>query len=79
MKTYRVYCLDDRGRITRGQWVEAHDDDDIRRRAAEIRTDTASRVEIWEGQRPLGPAEAPNGAHSTNGSAAKPGDQLEPL
>jgi hypothetical protein len=57
MPSYRVYWLNARRRILRGNWIQARDDDDARRKASTLcEPDTAS-IEVWEAARPVGEVE----------------------
>ena len=54
MSSYRVYWLDHKNRITRGEWIEADDDDDAHRRAVELcQEGDADRIQVWQAARPV--------------------------
>jgi hypothetical protein len=53
MRSYRVYWLDNRRRIVRGDWLQALDDDDARRQAAELCDEDTPTIEVWEAARPV--------------------------
>jgi hypothetical protein len=49
MPDYRLYCLDDLGKIAEGEWIEAKSDDEaiVMARAKRLSVD----CELWEGNR----------------------------
>ncbi len=53
MQTYRIYWLDDKGRIRRGEWIEAEDDDHARRLAEGLCDEGTPTIEVWQGARPV--------------------------
>jgi hypothetical protein len=53
MKWYRAYWLDGRRRITRGDWLEALDDEDAARKARELCNEETHTVEVWQQDRPV--------------------------
>ena len=53
MKTYRVYWLDQSRRIRRGDWLEALNDEDARRKASHLCDEETASVEVWERSRPV--------------------------
>ncbi len=53
MKSYRVYWLNSRRRIIRGDWIDAHDDEDARRQASQLCNEETAHVEVWERSRPV--------------------------
>jgi len=53
MRSYRVYWLDRRRRIRRGDWLEAHDDEDARRQASVLCDEETASIEVWERSRPV--------------------------
>jgi len=53
MQTYRVYWLDQQGRIRRGDWLEAMDDDDAHRRASHLCDDHTDSIQVWQATRPV--------------------------
>ncbi len=59
MQTYRIYWLDDHGRIRRGEWIEAKDDDHARRLAEDRCEEGTPTVELWQGTRPVGEVDCP--------------------
>lgn len=50
MRHYRLYCLDETGRIGLAEWIEAADDADAIRQAHDL-NERALKCEIWQGQR----------------------------
>jgi hypothetical protein len=48
--SYRLYCLDQTGRISLADWIEATDDTDAIRQAHQLRRD-ARKCEVWEDRR----------------------------
>jgi hypothetical protein len=57
MPTYRAYLLDTRGKIVWGDWIEADDEQDARRKAQELCSEGKPVVELWEGKRMVGDVE----------------------
>lgn len=53
MPSYRVYWLDSRRRIVKGAWVEAENDEDANRQAAEMCGEPTCTVELWLSHRPV--------------------------
>ena len=53
MKSYRVYWLNRHGHILRGDWLDAHNDEDARRRASHLCDEETATVEVWEQSRPV--------------------------
>ena len=53
MLSYRVYWLDQEGRIKRGDWLDAEDDDDAYKKASELCEDGADAIQIWQATRPV--------------------------
>ncbi len=51
MQTYRIYWLDRHGRIKRGEWIEAQDDDDARKQAEGLCDGATPTIEVWNGPR----------------------------
>jgi hypothetical protein len=49
MATYRAYTLDIAGKITWGEWIEAADLDEARRKAHALCDDAHPTVELWQG------------------------------
>jgi hypothetical protein len=50
MADYRLYCLDNAGRISLADWIEADTDDEAIEKARE-RQQGARKCEIWERRR----------------------------
>ena len=48
MPTYRAYLLNPAGRITWGDWIEAVDLEDARRKAHELCDGGHPTVELWQ-------------------------------
>jgi hypothetical protein len=48
---YRVYKLNQAGRIVSGEWIEATDDGQARAMAHEMCDDATPSVELWQGRR----------------------------
>ena len=60
MPSYRVYWLDEKDRIKRGDWIEADDDDDAHRRAVELCHDgDADKIQVWQSTRPVDEVDCP--------------------
>jgi hypothetical protein len=57
MKPYRVYWLNRRRKILKGEWIDAHDDEDARRQAAGLCDEETASVEVWERARQVGEVE----------------------
>ena len=57
MKSYRVYWLSRGRKILRGDWIEARDDEDARRKAAGLCDHETASVEVWEKTRPVAEVE----------------------
>jgi hypothetical protein len=53
MATYRVYWIDRSGRIRRGAWLEAADDEDAHRQASELCDEVSDTVQVWQAARPV--------------------------
>jgi hypothetical protein len=51
--SYRVYRLNPAGAIVSGEWIEADDEQDARRRAHALCGDGTPGVELWQGARKL--------------------------
>ncbi|MBS0332068.1 MAG: hypothetical protein JSS35_04825 [Proteobacteria bacterium] len=49
MPTYRAYTLNAAGRITWGDWIEASDLEEARRKAHELCDEGHPTVELWRG------------------------------
>jgi hypothetical protein len=49
MGAYRLYCLDDAGRIGLAEWLEASDDDDAIEQAQHLKNG-ARICEVWRGE-----------------------------
>lgn len=54
MPTFRAYKLNQAGRITWGDWIEAQDIDEARRKAHALCDGDHPTVELWEGPRKIG-------------------------
>lgn len=54
MLTFRAYLLNDAGRITHGEWIEAASQDEALTRARELRRDDSPKIELWLGTKKLG-------------------------
>ena len=46
MPNYRLYHLDDAGKIERAEWLDAVDDEDAERQARAI--ELRSTIEVWD-------------------------------
>jgi hypothetical protein len=53
MPTFRAYTLNPAGKITWGDWIEAADLEEARRKAHELCDDGHPTVELWDGPRKL--------------------------
>jgi len=53
MPTFRAYTLDAAGKITWGEWIEADDLEEARRKAHELCDRGHPTVELWEGAKKL--------------------------
>ena len=51
MQSYRIYWLDGRGRIKRGEWIEAADDADARRQARDLCDAGTFAMQVWQSAR----------------------------
>jgi hypothetical protein len=49
MPTFRAYTLNAAGKITWGDWIEADDAEDARRKAHELCDEGHPFVELWQG------------------------------
>ena len=56
---YRVYPQDVRGRLRGGEWIEASDDEDARRKALILCNEETPTVEIWQGLQLIGAVNCP--------------------
>lgn len=54
MATFRAYLLNPAGRITWGDWIEARDLQEARRKASELCDGGHPTVELWQGLEKLG-------------------------
>jgi hypothetical protein len=54
---YRLYCLDQRGRISLAEWIDAADDEDAIRHAQLLKRD-GRKCEVWHGTRLVARLEA---------------------
>ncbi len=61
MRSYRIYWMDGVHRIRRGAWIEALDDEDARRKAAELCDGDTASIEVWQSTRPVGEVECHEG------------------
>jgi hypothetical protein len=52
LPSYRLYCLDGAGKITTAEWLDAADDSDAVRQAAERKLGMAA--EVWDRSRFVG-------------------------
>ena len=50
MQSYRVYWLDREGRIRRGDWLEA-EDDDAHNKASYLCDDRTDSIQVWQAAR----------------------------
>jgi hypothetical protein len=50
MQTYRAYLLDDSGKITWGEWIEAADLEEAEAKAHELCSEGSPTVELWQGK-----------------------------
>ena len=57
MVHFRIYCFDGASRITKADWLEAHDDAEAMREAEKI--SDCFRVEVWDRNRLVGRREHP--------------------
>ncbi|HEY2177484.1 MAG TPA: hypothetical protein VGH15_02785 [Caulobacteraceae bacterium] len=53
MPTYRAYLLNERGKITWGEWIEAEDQTDAEAKAHALCSSGTPTVELWQGSRRL--------------------------
>ena len=53
MQTYRVYWLDQEGRIRRGDWLEAESDADAHKKASRLCDDRTESIQVWQAARPV--------------------------
>jgi hypothetical protein len=53
MKSYRVYWLNRSRRIIKGDWIQALDDEDARRKASALCNEETKSVEVWDASRPV--------------------------
>ena len=52
--SYRIYKLNRAGAIVSGEWIEAEDEHDARRKAHALCDEGTPSVELWQGARKLG-------------------------
>jgi hypothetical protein len=53
MPVFRAYTVNAAGKITWGDWIEAHTVEDARRKAHQLCDSGHPTVELWEGTRKL--------------------------
>jgi hypothetical protein len=53
-RIYRAYPLNARNRLKGGEWIEALDDEDAKRRALSLCDARTPAVEVWQGTRLVG-------------------------
>ncbi|HEY8617943.1 hypothetical protein [Phenylobacterium sp.] len=53
MRTFRAYLLNPAGRITWGEWIQAHDLAEAEAKARELCNAGVPVVELWEGATPV--------------------------
>ena len=54
MQSFRAYLLNPAGKIVRGEWIDAADDEQARKKALELCDAGHPSVELWQGQRRVG-------------------------
>ena len=54
MPTFRAYLLDDKGKITWGDWIEAANENEALAKARELCREGSPRVEVWQGAKKIG-------------------------
>jgi hypothetical protein len=59
VQTYRAYLLDDGGRIQRGDWIEANNENEALAKAKELWRNDGPRIEVWLGAKKLCEASVP--------------------
>ena len=59
MTAYRAYRLDDRHRITSGEWLEARSDAEAKAQAAELCEDGVTAIELWQAQNKIDEIDCP--------------------
>jgi hypothetical protein len=59
MKSYRVYWLNHRRRILKGDWIQAQDDHEASRKAAELCNEESAAIEVWDRARPVDEIDCP--------------------
>jgi hypothetical protein len=53
LQTYRAYLLNDQGRITWGDWIEAIDETEALAKAKALCSEGTPNIEVWQGARKL--------------------------
>jgi hypothetical protein len=53
LQTFRAYLLNDEGRITWGEWIEAADEGEARAKAKALCSRGTPTIELWQGPRKL--------------------------
>jgi hypothetical protein len=53
MPTFRAYLLDDKGKITWGDWIDAADELEALAKAKELCREDSPHVEVWQGAKKI--------------------------